>query len=83
MTTAIALVVVGASVLLGAIAALRTRNILAPLPLMLDLWIAAGLLRLTQSTSWTKIAAAAVLIAIRKLVGTALLGRVPRASRAR
>lgn len=73
MMTAIALVVVAGSVVLATAAALRTRNVLAGVPLMLELWIAAGLLRLTQDASWTKIAAAAALIAIRKVVGHGLL----------
>jgi hypothetical protein len=73
MMTAIALVIVAASVVLATVAAVRSRNVVAGVPLMLDLWIAAGLLRLTENTTWTKIAAAAVLIALRKVVGHGLL----------
>ena len=81
--TAIALVLVAASTVLATLAAVRTRHVLAGVPLMLDFWIAAGLLRLTQNTSWTKIAAAATLIAIRKLVSLGLAGgrsRIPGVS---
>lgn len=72
MMTVIALAVVGASVVFAAIAAITTRSLLAPIPFVLDVWIAAGLLRLSQQGSWTAILGAAALIGIRKLVASAL-----------
>lgn len=86
MIAAVAFALVGASIALAVVAALREERLLAGVPLMLDVWLAAGLLRLTQSDSWTKIAAAAALIGIRKLVGSGLreprlsAGRSPRAN---
>lgn len=44
--------------------------------LALDFWLAAGLLKLTGTPSWTLIVGVAVIIAIRKLVGGALRKRV-------
>lgn len=83
MITATAFALVGASIVLAVATALREHRLLAGVPLMLDLWLAAGLLRLTQSDSWTKIAAAAALIAIRKLVGQGLRGPRLAASKPR
>ncbi len=45
-----------------------TQRGMAAIPAMLDLWTAAGLLRLSGSASWQRIAAAAALVAVRKLV---------------
>lgn len=39
------------------------------LSLALDLWLAAGLLRLTADLSWRGIASAATIVVIRQLVG--------------
>ena len=68
MMTELALAIVVASIALAAFAWLRTHELRAALALMLDLWIAAGLLRLTQDASWRAIAGAAAIIGIRKLV---------------
>jgi len=40
----------------------------------LDLWLAAGLLRLSGDLSWVQIAAAAALVAARWLIGVRLRG---------
>ena len=47
----------------------------------LELWTAAGLLRLSAQASWQALATAATLIAVRKLAGMALC--VPPPSRTR
>lgn len=68
IVTAIAVGIVVASIPLALVAWLRTRSLRSPLGLTLDLWVAAGLLRLSQEASWQRIAAAAIVIAVRKLV---------------
>jgi len=49
----------------------------AGLRMLLEMWVAAGLLRLTGSPAWDTVLAAALLIAVRTLVAGALArGRV-------
>jgi hypothetical protein len=40
----------------------------AAVPFMLDMWLAAGLLRLGGSPSWTRASAAAAILIIRRLI---------------
>ena len=68
MMPALALAVVAASIPIGLLVAIVSRRVGAGIPAMLDLWIAAGLLRLSYTSSWSAIAGAAALIAIRKVV---------------
>lgn len=68
MMAQVALAIVAASVVVAVVAWLRTRELRSALALLLDLWVAAGLLRLTQDASWRAIAGAAAIIGIRKLV---------------
>lgn len=75
MMDAAVFVLVAASVLVSIVAAVRTGKLLSGVPMLLDLWIAAGLLRLAATDSWTAIGGAAALIAVCKLVIMALLGR--------
>lgn len=42
------------------------------LALALELWLAGGLLRLSGEPTWTRLAAAAALVGMRRLVGSAL-----------
>ncbi len=38
------------------------------LPIAMELWTAAGLLRLVGERSWTRIASAAAIVAVRRLI---------------
>ena len=73
MIELLALTIVATSMLLAVVAAVRCKQLTAGIPMMLDLWIAAGLLRLTHTSSWSAIASAAALIVIRRFVARALL----------
>lgn len=59
---------VAAAIVLGALVLARTRRIGVALPVMLDLLLAAGLLRLSATATWRAIATAAGLIVVRKLL---------------
>ena len=52
----------------GAAVLARTRSLAQALPVLLELLMAAGLLRLSHDPSWRALATAAVLVALRKLV---------------
>lgn len=58
---------VAAGILLMAAAVLVTRRITVGLPILLDLLLAAGLVRLSATSSWSAIASAALIVVIRKL----------------
>ncbi|HET9450930.1 MAG TPA: hypothetical protein VFO83_08620 [Aggregicoccus sp.] len=78
VTDALALLLSGAGVgaaLLGAAA----RRPHAGLAMMLDLWVAAALLRLTGVLDWQRVIAAALLVAARRLIMQPLLRRRLRA----
>ncbi len=64
-----------AGVLAGGAAAVATASARAGIAVMLELWTAAGLLRLGGDAGWDAIGAAAMLVAVRKLVGRALQAR--------
>lgn len=68
----IAFAVLAASIPVAVLVAFATRRLSAAVPVMLDLWVPAGLLRLSESGAWSAIAGAAALIAIRKVVVSAL-----------
>jgi uncharacterized membrane protein len=67
---ALGLVVVGVSLALAQ--ALLEARLLAGIPLMLDMWLAASLLRLSQDMAWTQLAAVGAIVLVRKLVLFAL-----------
>ncbi|HWG98227.1 MAG TPA: hypothetical protein VNV66_02640 [Pilimelia sp.] len=56
----------------GAAALAASHRARVALPVVLDLWLAAGLLRLTASPGWVDLLAAAALVAVRQLVIRAL-----------
>lgn len=68
----IAFALLAASIPVAVLVALATRRLSTAVPVMLDLWVAAGLLRLSESGTWSAIAGAAALIVIRKVVVSAL-----------
>lgn len=76
LTEQAAYAVTAAGVLAGAAGAISGRWREA-LPLTLDLWTAAGLLRLTADRSWSAVATAAALVLVRRVVARPLL-RPPR-----
>ena len=58
--------VIAAALLLSALALLATRRIGTALPILLDLLLAAGLLRLSATASWQAIGSAAAIVVVRK-----------------
>jgi hypothetical protein len=72
LTEQAAYAVTAAGVLAGAAGAISGRWREA-LPLSLDLWTAAGLLRLTADRSWSAVATAAALVLVRRVVARPLL----------
>ncbi|MDG4790319.1 hypothetical protein O7626_31110 [Micromonospora sp. WMMD1102] len=67
LLTALALVV-------ATVTLLTTRSWRTALRLLLELLVAAGLVRLATLENWTDLAGAAIVIALRQLVSAALLG---------
>ncbi|MER7459266.1 hypothetical protein [Micromonospora sp. NPDC126480] len=75
MTTLIgyaSLACVAAGLLSGAIVLVVARSGVLALRAALDLWLAAGLLRLAQPPEWEHLLGAAAIVAIRQLVAAAL-----------
>lgn len=75
-SSAAAILIAAAGLLLGALALLSARRLRPALGILLDLLLAAGLLRLAFLDTWTAIAGAATLVAVRKLVVHALTADV-------
>jgi hypothetical protein len=69
---AAALICTAAGLLVGALAMVRTRQLTTALPCVLDLFTAAGMLRLTGATSWEAPATAGGILLIRHLVSRGL-----------
>jgi hypothetical protein len=76
----VAVVVSAAGLLCGLLALVRTRDVWCAVRVLLDLLLAAGLLRLTSASGWPQLAAAAALVALRRLL-TIALREAPGASR--
>ncbi len=72
--TSVAIAIMAASIVVGFVAVAKTRDLVGTLPLVVDLWLAAGLLRLAATATWDRIATAFVLIVVRKVVATSLAG---------
>ncbi len=68
----LALLCTGGGLIAGAAALARTGQVLPAVAVGLDLWTAAGLLRLAGSPSWQRIAAAAAVVALRRLLSAGL-----------
>lgn len=71
MTSLVAVLVplvVAAALATSALTLLFTRSPRTALPVLLDLLLAAGLLRLSVTASWQAIGSAALVVAIRKVV---------------
>ncbi|MEO3743569.1 hypothetical protein [Plantactinospora sp. B5E13] len=65
----------------AAVVLLTARSWRTALRILLDLLTAVGLIRLSAAQTWTDLAAAAVVVALRQLVSTALLGSGHRTER--
>ncbi|HLZ38745.1 MAG TPA: hypothetical protein VKP64_13545 [Mycobacteriales bacterium] len=76
----LAVVVSAAGLLCGVLAFVRTRDAWCGVRVLLDLLLAAGLLRLAATSGWSQLAAAAALVAVRRLL-TIALREAPGASR--
>lgn len=72
IVSTLALATAGAGVIAFAVAILVSRHWRDGLRMALDLWLAAGLLRLSGDFDWNVIAAAVAVIAIRQLVASRL-----------
>jgi hypothetical protein len=59
-------------IMVGVIAVLRGFGLKEAAPMSLELFTAAGLLKLSQDSSWRAIACAGAIIAVRKMVTTSL-----------
>ncbi|TQN35370.1 uncharacterized protein DUF1622 [Blastococcus colisei] len=66
--------VAAAALAAGALALVGTRRPATALGVLLDLLLAAGLLRLAGEPNWQVILTAAVIVALRRLLGAALRG---------
>ncbi|MEV0001691.1 hypothetical protein AB0H28_05310 [Micromonospora sp. NPDC050980] len=67
-----AAVCVAAGLLAGLVVLVVARDGRLALRVALDLWLAAGLLRLALPPSWDQLLSAAAIIAVRQLVGLGL-----------
>lgn len=79
VTSALAVTLSAAGLVVGAVGALTTRHLRAGVPMMLELWTAAGLIKLSGDPSWPSIILAAIVIGLRRLVTFGL--RDPATSR--
>lgn len=68
----LALLVTAMALVAGLVALVATRRPAAALPVLLDLLVAAGLLRLVGQPSWQALATAAVVLVLRRLIGFGL-----------
>ncbi|WBB52698.1 DUF1622 domain-containing protein [Verrucosispora sp. WMMD573] len=75
-------VITALGVLAATVALLTTGSRTTALGVLLDMLLAAGLLRLTGEQSWTEIVVLVAIVALRLLVRTALTADFRRRSRA-
>lgn len=68
----LALVCTAGGVIAGLVALATTGKIVVALRLALELWTAAGLIRLAGPRSWQLLASAAAIVAIRQLIAVSL-----------
>lgn len=64
--------IAAAALLAGAIALASTRRPAVALPVLLDLLLAAGLVRLAGDPGWAALLTAAAVVALRRLIGAGL-----------
>ena len=68
----LALLVTAAALFAGLVALVATRRPAVALPVLLDLLVAAGLLRLVGEPGWQALGTAAAIILLRRLIGLGL-----------
>jgi hypothetical protein len=68
----LAVLCVALGVSAGAAVLLATRQALFAIRVAVDFWVAAGLIRLTGDVTWSTLASAAGIVAIRQLLNLAL-----------
>lgn len=71
-TAAASVVLTALGVVAGAVTGWSSRDVRLGLRCALDFWLGAGLIRLTGSQDWQVAATAAVVLAIRQVVGREL-----------
>jgi hypothetical protein len=79
LLSAIALGFAAAGLVALVLAGIVTRDPRSGLPIMLELWMAAGLLRLSDNPSWETVSTAAIIVVIRTVVVRGL--RSPKSQR--
>lgn len=81
LAAATASLLTAAAVVLGVLVLLVTRHVPSALSVLLDLLLAAGLLRLTVELSWHALAATAAIVVVRQLAVAGIsTARAARAS---
>ena len=73
MIGTVAAVVGALGVLSAAVALLATRSVPTAVGVLLDMLVAAGLLRLVGGSSWSDLATVAVILAVRRMLRSGLL----------
>ena len=84
LITQVALVIAAAGVVLAGAVLVRTRQLTSALPVLLDLLLAAGVLRLSAAAPWQTIMVTAVVVVLRKAASGSLRripGQIPTAAR--
>ncbi|MBM0277083.1 hypothetical protein [Micromonospora tarensis] len=81
MTGPLVLAVTALALVAGVVTALSTGALRSAVRVLLDLLIAAGLLRLAGDPGWHGLAGAVAIIALRQLLGAALGGPAPWSGR--
>ncbi len=72
LTGVLALAITAAALVAGALALVVTRRPTLALAVLLDLLLAAGLLRLAGGPDWESIGTAAAVVVLRRLIGVGL-----------
>ncbi len=72
LTGLAALTVAAGALVAGALVLVRTRRPAVALPVLLELLLAAGLLRLAGEPSWGTITTVAAIVLLRRLIGVGL-----------
>lgn len=72
LTTMAVLVLSGMGIFVALVGAMTRRRIRAGLPMALEIWTAAGMLKLSGAPTWTSMAVVAVFIALRRVVNLGL-----------
>jgi hypothetical protein len=75
MPTTPALLVSAAGVIAGMLVGWAARSPRAGIGSMLELWMAASLLHLSESASWAAVGSAATLVAMRAMLGRTFAAR--------